>query len=708
VRHLVRVGLVFLLAFAVLAPVASAQNVPRPAKKGRKYTVTIDSSPQQAAIYLDDKKYGIVGYTPYKGKLVQGDWKLIVELQGFKPMERQIRVSSSSREFFNPLEKVDVGTLDLQATADPKAAGAEVYIDGEMKGTVPVTIDIKSGRHLLELQKKEFETFKQWVEIKPGEKLTLTPVLKAGIQKGSLLVDADVPGAEVKVDGTPAKDVTPVMITDLEEGPHIVEVKKGDQMVWKQTVNVKAGTTTKVRGELAAAAGGTIRVVANVPDAEVFLDGASKGKAPLDLTGIAAGLHLVEVRARGYAAKEEKVTVAAGTSGIMKFDLVPGGDTVGKMKVVSPTPEAVVFIDGANVGQVPVEKDLSPGEHFVVVEKAGMGKFEQKVVIEGGQTITITAQLRASGGLRFLANVEGVDVFVDGEPVGKTPSVKEDIGTGEHVVTFRKDGYYDEERRVQVEGGKMAILSAEMRLIDNGPTPEDLVRITRGLSSFGAKTMPYGRFTADVGMGYPYWLEAKATVGVMDEPKFGWDVGIGFRTHFSIWEFLLTGRFRLFQKEPFSFGAFVTLGGGGGINGRNEFTFQGGGIATVAFNEFVNVSFRLYADVWSDQLCGKPETGAAVSSSGTDVCTGTATAEETTKANDIHRGKTLYERDSGARLYTSLALEVAFQPRLGMYFIFEGPPFQSERASFSQLFTPLLLSDSDPGYTGRIGLTFKF
>src|SRR4051812_26870932 len=93
-----------------------AQTAPRPTRKGRKYTVRIDSAPQQAAIYLDDKAYGIFGYTPWSGKLVKGDYKLIIELQGYKPMERMVRVEKPNQEFFQPLEKqILPGTIDVQA-----------------------------------------------------------------------------------------------------------------------------------------------------------------------------------------------------------------------------------------------------------------------------------------------------------------------------------------------------------------------------------------------------------------------------------------------------------------------------------------------------------------------------------------------------------------------------------------------------------------
>ena len=72
VAYLLRRLCLFLAFGMVLSTAwdAQAQQVPRPTKKGRKYKVRIDSAPQQAAIYLDDEKYGIVGYT--LAKLLKG------------------------------------------------------------------------------------------------------------------------------------------------------------------------------------------------------------------------------------------------------------------------------------------------------------------------------------------------------------------------------------------------------------------------------------------------------------------------------------------------------------------------------------------------------------------------------------------------------------------------------------------------------------
>jgi hypothetical protein len=701
---------------------ASAQVEPRPARKGRKYTVKIDSSPQQAAIYLDDKKYGIVGYTPYTGKLVQGDYKLILELPGFKTIERQLRVDSKNKEFFLPMEKQELpGTLDVQATADPNVAGATVLVDGLSVGTAPTLYDVKEGRHQLQIKKDGFEEYTQWVDLKQGQRVTLTPVLKATVKanpKGSLLVDADVADGEVYVDGQKQADTTPTLIDGLEEGPHIVEVRKPPATPWKQTVYVKSGQRSKVTAELAstlttAKKGGTVRIVASVPGAEVWVDGKLAGTAPYDATDLPAGDHLIEVRAKGYANKEQRVTVNVGTSDIIKFDLVAagaGGGATSKIKIVSPVPEARAFIDGANVGTAPIDKDVTAGEHYIVVEKEGYAKFEQKVSIEAGQTLTVTAVLRSVGKVRFLSTPGGAEIVLDGKVMGKTP-FETDVEGGAHVVTLRLEGYYDfEDQNLQVAGGQTVNVSAPLRLIDSGPTAEEVSRRKATLSSFSARTMPFGDFTVDVSLGYPYWIEGQATVGGSDAKELGWDVSLGFRSLVTTWEFLGTGRLRLFERDPFSFAAFGTIGGGGGFDGRNQFTLQAGVLNTVTFRSGYNavtVTGRAYFDIWSDRLCGLDTDGKLLDGA-PSVCSTTDTTllAKIKKDYDISADERL-ERYNGVRFFISLVVEAAVTEQMNFFFILEGAPFQGQRATHSDIFNSTMLG-SDPIYNGRAGITFKF
>src|SRR5439155_173718 len=126
---------------------------------------------------------------------------------------------------------------------------------------------------------------------------------------------------------------------------------------------------------------------------------------------------------------EKKVTVAVGSSQIVKFDLnqEAAGDQ-GMLKVVSMVPEAQVFIDGAALGKVPQEKKVSAGEHPVVVRLEGYKQFEQKVRVEAGQKVTISADLKAVGRLRVLTTPSKANVMINGLPGGQTPLPELGIG----------------------------------------------------------------------------------------------------------------------------------------------------------------------------------------------------------------------------------------------------------------------------------------
>src|SRR5262245_37828232 len=115
-RILVAAVAALLLGSSLVAP-ASAQTMPLPLRKGTKYRVKIDSSPQQAAIYIDSKQYGIQGYTPSTLKLPKGPYKVIIELPGFKPMERDVTVSRAEAFVFTLERAPRPAFLDVRSVS---------------------------------------------------------------------------------------------------------------------------------------------------------------------------------------------------------------------------------------------------------------------------------------------------------------------------------------------------------------------------------------------------------------------------------------------------------------------------------------------------------------------------------------------------------------------------------------------------------------
>src|SRR4051794_32737260 len=254
---------------SVAQTLAAGTLKPRPKTKGRTYKIHIDSSPQQAVVYWDagstpaPRDFGIAGYTPLDLRLPKGAAKIVIELRGFKTVERDLDVRKAESLSITLERAPMAGKLDLRAGGDGSAAGAEVAIDGVVRGTVPNTFDLFSGHHQMEIRKAGYKTFSEWVDIGEDEHRTRDLSLERAEQPmGSLLVTSDA-GGDVYVDGT-KRDTAPAIVNGLPAGDHIVEVRVVGSPPWRQSVTVVAGQQTKVAATLAQTASvGSLRVIAS-------------------------------------------------------------------------------------------------------------------------------------------------------------------------------------------------------------------------------------------------------------------------------------------------------------------------------------------------------------------------------------------------------------------------------------------------------------
>jgi hypothetical protein len=728
----IAVALVMLMA-AAAPSTAHAQTCPQQ-KKGTKYKVRIDSAPPGATVYLDRKECGPVGVTPWAGSIPKGDYTAILEIEGYQPATRPLKVIRTRKlqETFVPLvKKQDPPRVDVRADADKNIFGAQVFLDGQLQGQAPVLLTTTAGRHQIEIKREGFDTLTQWIEVKENEKLTLSPTLREvpKPKHGTIVIEADVPDADVLIDGNPHTDKTPTVITNVVEGLHVIEVRKEPALPWKQTVQVQANQQVKVRAELKATIGGqggSVRVLSNVNGAKVFLDGNDVGVAPVDLKDVKTGEHVIEVKAEGYVTREERVTVNAGSAAVLKLDLTAGGQGGGTLKVVSPVPEAEVFIDGAAIGKVPQEKDVAAGEHFVVVKLPGYKTFEQKVRVEPGQSLTVSAEVKAVGKLRVLSTPPGGQVLVNGMPAGTTPLELDAIEVGMNVIRVEMPGRVAFERTMDIQGGETEVLSADLPIM--GPSEEESLVEQRGLASFGARTLPRGRSTIDFGLGYPYYLEGRITVGAGKAGDFGFDAGVGLRSSGIRQELGIGTRFMLVDREPFSAGVFGDLWWGSVLFGnseRNGATFDAGGIVSLTALTRVTVSGRLYLNAWTDRHCPKLEGGEFnADSEPIDPCAGykarrldgmdpadfseaDARSMEELTGVEPENAEDMFGRESGARLMASVIAEISLQQQWNLWILLEGVPFQGERALFTNDFIGWMPKTDFRSYF-RMGLTYKF
>ena len=155
-------------------PVAAAPPPPAPEPVAlpsfdTKGLVVIDSKPQGATIYLNDKTNGPFGKTPWHGSLEPKPVRLILESKGFKPEERSVTPQSDKLvDIYIALsEEHYLGWIEVTSNA----IGALIYIDTKDIGAIgrtPFTGHLKPGKHTIYMEKQGYVSAEQTIEVKPG------------------------------------------------------------------------------------------------------------------------------------------------------------------------------------------------------------------------------------------------------------------------------------------------------------------------------------------------------------------------------------------------------------------------------------------------------------------------------------------------------------------------------------------------------------
>jgi hypothetical protein len=254
---------------------------------------------------------------------------------------------------------------------------------------------------------------------------------------GSLRVESDPPGAEVRLNGT-AKGLTPLALT-VPAGTYTLTLQHGTSN--KQLpVSVTDGAATVYHVALADSAPvpavdtGHLAVASDPPGSEVLVDGEARGLAPLTVRDLPVGQHRVVVRARGTT-YTRTVQVEAGATASL---FIGGGQAAAPASVTVASPVPVqIFEDNRLIGTSDMDRILLPvGEHVLELAADSVGfRTTRTVRVTAGQTVALPVELpRAPLSINAIPWAE---VFIDGTRVGETPLGNLPQTLGPHEVVFR-------------------------------------------------------------------------------------------------------------------------------------------------------------------------------------------------------------------------------------------------------------------------------
>lgn len=281
------------------------------------------------------------------------------------------------------------GTMAIES----RPTGAQVKIDGEVKGVTPLTMSLPAGTHVIEISAGG-EPRVLPVTLPAGATVSQYIELSSVSTLGRISIQSTPAGASILLDGRP-RGVTPIELPDVSVGEHELVLDYNGQRV-RQAVTVAAGATTTVALPIerfavetagmmpAAPTTGTVLVQAPF-EMDVLENGRRLGVTGTRLT-LEPGLHVIEIVSETLAFRTEaRVEVVAGRHNRVPVTLPKG--TVH----LNAAPWAEVWVDGAKVGETPIGNlSLPIGPHEIVFRHPELGEQLHAA------TVTAAAPLRLS------------------------------------------------------------------------------------------------------------------------------------------------------------------------------------------------------------------------------------------------------------------------------------------------------------------------
>ncbi len=186
----------------------------------------------------------------------------------------------------------------------------------------------------------------------------------------------------------------------------------------------------------------TLLVRSNPAGAAVFLDGNRIGTTPLvDDVRLADGAHEVKIDVADGPSTKRKLSLKKG----QRFVVVSENLTAAGKVVIETRPAgARVFVDGAEIGRSPITLDRVSTDKTHVLEARldGYAPVTTEVPIDRGDVYHALLSLTstAADGRAVFASSPPAELFMDGQPWGKTGDAERSCPAGAHDITLKALG----------------------------------------------------------------------------------------------------------------------------------------------------------------------------------------------------------------------------------------------------------------------------
>lgn len=135
------------------------------------------------------------------------------------------------------------------------------------------------------------------------------------------------------------------------------------------------------------------------------------------------------------------------------------------ISITSSPSGADVYIGGSYKGVTPLDLtgQYSAGSYAIEIKKDGYVPWLSSMVVKTSETTSISATLIPfKGNVEISSEPDEATIYLDENYVGISPKTINDIPTGIHSITLKKDGYYDWDSEIEIIKGRTVSINARM------------------------------------------------------------------------------------------------------------------------------------------------------------------------------------------------------------------------------------------------------
>ena len=248
-------------------------------------------------------------------------------------------------------------------------------------------------------------------------------------------------------------------------------------VTWRKVAGATVATLILARGLPAQnQPESMVRIVTEPPEAVIICDGIVRNAAPITLSGLEPGEHLIVAQKQGFREARRTITLTSGQRMQLEMALEP---VLGLVIVQTEPPGAEVQIEGADRGKTPLLlTDLRVGKYRMRLLSTGFLPKEVELNIQDRVPMKVSVPLTSdSATLALDSDPAGAKVTLNGIEKGTTPCTIERIPEGTCKLQLAMAGYDPYEQSVKLTAGQTEKLKAVLKAV---PAKLSVVTIPKG------------------------------------------------------------------------------------------------------------------------------------------------------------------------------------------------------------------------------------